>query len=296
MEEQDVVIVGAGIAGLATAVALKRVGVGALVLEKSEGLRATGAALGLHPNAWLALDALGVSHKLTTTYAPCRKRNVTNVDTGATQQVPSTEPNKNGHELRIVRRKALLEALAEELPTETIRYSSKLNSIVTQVEEGSSYAIIHMENGVSIKAKVNRNYIRAGFFPLNEELYWFLTNLPSKSSRGEDIAHDPELIKKEVISNFAKNFPASYLRVVQHLDLSTVTWAPLMFRFPWDVIIGNLSKGNITVASDAMHPMTPDLGQGGCSALEDAVVLGRHIGNLVIKTKSLWQEIKWLRP
>nr|POE61897.1 hypothetical protein CFP56_55528 [Quercus suber] len=84
-----------------TAVALKRVGVGALVLEKSEGLRATGAALGLHPNAWLALDALGVSHKLTTTYAPCRKRNVTNVDTGATQQVPSAKPDKNGHELRI---------------------------------------------------------------------------------------------------------------------------------------------------------------------------------------------------
>jgi 2-polyprenyl-6-methoxyphenol hydroxylase-like FAD-dependent oxidoreductase len=69
-EDQDVVIVGAGIAGLATAVALKRVGVRALVLEKSEGLRATGAALTLQPNAWHALDALGVAHKLTTIYAP----------------------------------------------------------------------------------------------------------------------------------------------------------------------------------------------------------------------------------
>ncbi|KAL4644078.1 hypothetical protein ACB092_02G137400 [Castanea dentata] len=325
MEEQDVVIVGAGIAGLATAVALKRVGVGALVLEKSDGLRAIGAALGLHPNAWLALDALGVSHKLTTTYAPCRKRNVTNVDTGATQQVPSAKPDKNGHELRIVHRKALLEALAEELPVETIRYSSKLKSIVNQVEEGTSYAIIHLENGVSIKAKAligcdgvhsvvahgrwavrglaifpeghglnheAQQFVtigkRAGFIPLNDkELYWFLTNLTSESSRGDDIAYDPELIKKEVISNFAKNFPTSYLRVVQHSDLSTVTWAPLMFRFPWDVIIGNLSKGNITVAGDAMHPMTPDLGQGGCSALEDAVVLGRHIGNIIIKNKKL---------
>ena len=64
------VIVGAGIAGLATAVALKRVGVRALVLEKSEGLRATGAAISLQQNAWLALDALGVAHKLTTIYEP----------------------------------------------------------------------------------------------------------------------------------------------------------------------------------------------------------------------------------
>lgn len=55
MEEQDVVIVGAVIAGLATEVALKRVKVKALLMEKSEGLRATSAALGLHPNAWLAL-------------------------------------------------------------------------------------------------------------------------------------------------------------------------------------------------------------------------------------------------
>ena len=69
---EDVVIVGAGIAGLATAVALKKAGVEALVLERSEGLRTTGAALSLSPNAWLALDALGVSHKLAS-YTPILK-------------------------------------------------------------------------------------------------------------------------------------------------------------------------------------------------------------------------------
>lgn len=68
MAEEDVVIVGAGIAGLATAVALKRVGIRALVLERSDGLRATGAALTLFPNAWVALDALDVAHKLTPHY------------------------------------------------------------------------------------------------------------------------------------------------------------------------------------------------------------------------------------
>ena len=55
-----------------------------------------------------------------------------------------------------------------------------------------------------------------------------------------------------------------------------------MFRKPWDILFQKLSKDNITVAGDAMHPMTPDLGQGGCSALEDAVVLGRHIGEVLI--------------
>ncbi|KAB5511792.1 hypothetical protein DKX38_028820 [Salix brachista] len=71
---EDVVIVGAGIAGLATAVALKKVGVRALVMEKSKGLRSTGTALTLSPDDWLALDALGVSHKLTPLYVPSFKQ------------------------------------------------------------------------------------------------------------------------------------------------------------------------------------------------------------------------------
>lgn len=76
MVEEDVVIIGAGIAGLATAVALRRLGIKALVLEKSDGLRATGAALTLSPNAWLALDALGVSHKLASIYDPVKRYNL----------------------------------------------------------------------------------------------------------------------------------------------------------------------------------------------------------------------------
>lgn len=29
-----------------------------------------------------------------------------------------------------------------------------------------------------------------------------------------------------------------------------------------------IGKGLVTVCGDALHPMTPDMGQGGCSALE----------------------------
>lgn len=73
-EVEEVVIVGGGIAGLATAVALKRVGVvGAVVLERSQGLRATGAGLTLFPNAWRALEALGVAHKIYPLYSPSNK-------------------------------------------------------------------------------------------------------------------------------------------------------------------------------------------------------------------------------
>ncbi|KAK9167155.1 hypothetical protein Scep_002346 [Stephania cephalantha] len=61
-----------------------------------------------------------------------------------------------------------------------------------------------------------------------------------------------------------------------------------MLRLPWDLLFKDLCKGNATVAGDALHPMTPDLGQGGCSALEDAVILARHIGNSFLKHKKFF--------
>lgn len=50
----------------------------------------------------------------------------------------------------------MLEALAEELPKETIRFSSKVAAIETQTQtqEDSSVAIIHLADGTSIRTKV----------------------------------------------------------------------------------------------------------------------------------------------
>ncbi|KAF8012001.1 hypothetical protein BT93_I0199 [Corymbia citriodora subsp. variegata] len=330
---EELVIVGAGIAGLATAVALKKVGVRAVVLERSEGLRAAGAALTLFPNAWHALDALGISDKLTSIYTPFSKGYVTDVKTKAIQEVRYGASKGSGDEQRAVNRKVLLEVLAEELPPNTIRFSSKLTSIETVMEEGSSICILALEDGTIIKSKVvigcdganskvarwlglgspvdsGRSAIRglavyprghglnhefqqfvdvskrAGFVPLNDkEIYWFfLCKVPPK---GADNGGDPNLLLREVVDNLAKDFPPLYLDVVGHSDPSTLTWAPLIFRHPWEVVLGNLTRANITVAGDAMHPMTPDLGQGGGSALEDAVVLGRLIGSSISKLGKL---------
>ncbi|KAF2310569.1 hypothetical protein GH714_014558 [Hevea brasiliensis] len=307
----------------------------ALILERSETLRSTGSALTLFPNAWLALDALGVSHKLTPLYTPTIRGSVTRVATGAVQEIFFSGNGSKAHQgPRSVHRKALLEALAQELPQDSIRFSSKFTAIEKQELGDSSICVLHLEDGTTIKSKVligcdgvnsvvakwlglsapihsGRAAVRglaifpqghgmkqeveqfvdvgkrAGFVPLNhKEIYWFLTYCPE----GENMARDPELIQKQVIEKYAKNFPSQYLDVVRHADLSTLTWAPLMLRTPWNLIFGNPSKGNITVAGDAMHPMTPDLGQGGCSALEDAIVLGRHIGNSFIKNRQVLVE------
>uniref|UniRef100_A0A6J0PCX5 Monooxygenase 1 n=2 Tax=Elaeis guineensis var. tenera TaxID=51953 RepID=A0A6J0PCX5_ELAGV len=63
-EHHDIVIVGGGICGLATALALHRKGINSLVLEKFDTLRASGAAIGVYINGWHALDQLGVGMEL----------------------------------------------------------------------------------------------------------------------------------------------------------------------------------------------------------------------------------------
>ncbi|KAJ4949964.1 hypothetical protein NE237_026796 [Protea cynaroides] len=330
---EEVVIVGGGIAGLATALALKKIGIEALVLERSPELRIAGAAIALFPNALLALQALGVAHKVTSIYSPLEKGYFTNVANGATQELSFGKINGISNGPITVHRRALLETLAGELTPGTIRFSSKLTSIQTvpiDDEVSSSTAILTLNDGTIIKAKVligcegvhsvvarwlglsapvnsGRSAIRgltifpgghgynkqesyqflgegkrAGFVPLTDkELYWFLTD----DSSGEDRATDPKLLQKDIMENLAKDFPPMYLEIVKHADLATISWAQLMFRYPWDLIFSHLCKGNITVAGDAMHPMTPDLGQGGCSALEDAVVLGRHMAKSLLPNR-----------
>ncbi|GAY60491.1 hypothetical protein CUMW_202370, partial [Citrus unshiu] len=47
------------------------------------------------------------------------------------------------------------------------------------------------------------------------------------------------------------------------------------YRAPWDILLGRLRKGTVTVAGDSMHVMAPFIGQGGSAGNEDGVVLAR---------------------
>ncbi|MFS7951618.1 putative 3-hydroxybenzoate 6-monooxygenase [Helianthus anomalus] len=74
MYDDQVVIIGAGICGLATALALHKKGIKSVVMERSETLRnVTGAAITIPPNGWRALDQLGVANILRHTAVPFQR-------------------------------------------------------------------------------------------------------------------------------------------------------------------------------------------------------------------------------
>lgn len=319
VEFEAIVIAGGGIAGLSTALALHRVGLKSLVLERGSSLRATGAALNLWTNAWRALRALGVADDLCATHFRLQGSHMVCLEDELNRQVSYIGPGKRDHEVRCVKRSVLLETLAAALPAGTIRYNSKIVDILTD-SNNSSCPTIMLGDGTYIKAKVligcdgvnsivsewlglqpakflgmstsrglstypeghdfdpklyiNRQHdIGTGYIPINDtDVFWFLNrkSLPQDS----ETAQEPELIIQEAL-DLLRDFPEEYHEIVKRTLPDTLSLTSLRCRSPWAVLFGRLSKGTVTIAGDAMHAMTPYIGQGGCSTLEDAVILGR---------------------
>ncbi|KAL5697395.1 hypothetical protein ACHQM5_030756 [Ranunculus cassubicifolius] len=149
---EDIVIVGAGVAGLTTALGLHRMGIRSLVLESWSDLRADGLAFINWTNSWKALDTLGISDSLRKSHYQLKSI----VASSSVSGLPTSETTLEGkgehgtHEVRVVRRKALIESLAKDLPQGTIKFCSK----VVLIEEENQFKLVHLADGFIFKTKV----------------------------------------------------------------------------------------------------------------------------------------------
>jgi len=84
--------------------------------------------------------------------------------------------------------------------------------------------------------------------------------------------------KNSMLEKLRDNCPPAIIEMVQNSDPESLNVVNSIWcRPPWQVAFGTFHKGVVTVAGDAMHAMGPFIGQGGSSALEDAVVLARSL-------------------
>ncbi|CAL5347690.1 unnamed protein product [Camellia sinensis] len=284
-ELHDIVIVGGGICGLATALALHRKGMTSIVLERAVTLRATGAGIGIQSNGWRALDQLGVGSKLRQTAIPFLR----------------------------FRECILVKTLANELPVGTIRFGCKIidvqmdpltllpilqlhdgtvvigcdgvNSVIAnfiglkppkQSTIGGERGFTNYENGHGFSPEfvtINKGHVLLGRVPLDHNLvFWFVTRpiTPQDLTMSKDTT---KIISSTLES--VKGFPREMLEMIQNCDVDSLTFNGTRYRAPWELLNARFRKGIVMVAGDAMHVMGPFLGQGGSIALEDAIVLAR---------------------
>ncbi|GAB4819893.1 hypothetical protein N2152v2_006939 [Parachlorella kessleri] len=311
--DDSIVVVGGGPAGLATAVALQAVGLPAVVLERQGELSTSGTALGLWTNAWRALDALQAAeplreqHLLVAEVELCRSngRRLRSFSLGECEGGP--------HEFRGVRRSQLLQALADRLAPGTLHLGSPVEAVRATATGASiqlgggdrqsvhCLAVVGAEGrGSAAGAALGRRaprYVgqtairgiavypggvpcnsirqiwgrgpRAGMYPISDtELYWFVVFDVRADAPIPPTAED---VRQEALQTVA-GWEWGAADVIQRTPEESLVRSRVSDR--WDVPLGSRT-GAVTLAGDALHPMTPNLGQGGCTALEDAVVLGR---------------------
>lgn len=318
-EEHEIVIVGAGICGLATALALHRKGLSSLVLERSDILRETGAAIGILSNGWRALDQLGVGDELRQKSVPIRRGEDRWIDEGKREEMKFLTG-----EARCLKRVDLIKALADALPQETIRFGSQILNI--KMDPPNMIPTLRSQDGKSIRTKVligcdgsqsvvaqflglkpvkafalgamrgmtsypsghsfghefvriRKNRTMMGRVPINDKLVFWFFVQPLNQFDGE-LPTDPKLIKALTLQSI-NGFPTEMTKMIEDSDLDSFSLTHLRYRPPWEILLGKFCKGTITVAGDAMHVMGPFLGQGGSAGLEDAVVLARNLAQKI---------------
>eukprot|EP00775_Hariotina_reticulata_P009423 gene9423-9589_t len=298
--DTPVVITGAGIAGLATAVALHRVGVPSVVLERGAALRQEGSAIALWSNAWRALDAIGVSQHLRQHYLLLDRIELVASSGKCLKSFTFDECISavgQDNEMRGVQRGKLLAAMAEQLPAGAVQFSSAVAAVsqtssgaAVQLADGrqlSCHMVVGADGANSVVAKhlglpatrySGYKAYRAGMYPMTEQdAYWYICfNAPEVSAGAQVDVRPPDATGyvSEALTAVA-GWSCGIQEAVRNTPPTVITRSSIRDRWTF----GTFGQGCVTLAGDAAHPMTPNLGQGGCTALEDAVVLARTVSS-----------------
>ena len=135
--------------------------------------------------------------------------------------------------------------------------------------------------------------VRAGMYPVGQgrnELYWYVCYPTGTGVDGSDMLEEA----KRVLLESSGDWETSCIfDAIGRTSTTRVSRNRLADR--WDVDSVFLSDGeagaSIALVGDALHPMTPNLGQGGCCALEDAVLLVAYLPGPDVKGEAVRRAI-----
>jgi 2-polyprenyl-6-methoxyphenol hydroxylase-like FAD-dependent oxidoreductase len=304
----EIAVVGAGIAGLATAAALSQRGHSVTVIEERTDT-SSGAGISIWPNALAALDHLGLGDQVRAAGGRITAGAIRWKD-GRWLRRPAGERivSALGEPLVVLQRAALRDILAAALAPGTIvdgvavrELSSTAAGVRLQLTDSCTRdvdAVVGADGTGSVVARhlngpLPHRY--AGYtawrgvatIAIDPEL------AGETMGAGAEVGHVPMgpdrtywfATERAAEGASARHGELRYLRA-RFASWAAPIPAMLAATEPGEVLRNDLydrsparrwAAGPVVLVGDAAHPMRPHLGQGGCQALEDAAVLGRFV-------------------
>ncbi|MFD8020132.1 FAD-dependent monooxygenase [Streptomyces lavendulae] len=300
------VVAGAGIGGLTAALALHRRGWRVTVCERAAGPTAAGAGIVLAPNALRALEAIGFDAGRAAGRAVPSAMGLRRPDgTWLVRADTAALTARYGRPSLAVHRAVFTGALAEALPEGALRYGTT----VTGADADGGRTVVRTDSGelpadLLVAADGIHSPLRLRHFPDHPGLRYsgetaWRTVLPAGGpalpgafetwGRGRRFGAVP-LADGRVYAYATAVVPEGHrpADVPGALRERFGDWhdpvPALLARFDPGAVLQHdlydlagplprLHDGRTAWIGDAAHAMTPHLGQGGCQAIEDAVVL-----------------------
>lgn len=299
-------IIGGGIAGLTTAIALRRMGIDAMVVEAAPEFRPVGAGLSLAANAMQAFSEIGIADAVI---AAGRKIDAITIfdqhgrviSKANTERVNAKYGISNFSIHRADLHRVLYSFLSPELITLGKRSAgvekieggyrvffadgSSLDSSYLIIAEGihsplrnsivpdsklryAGYTcwrgIVENEKDIEMVSETWGSNGRFGIVPLaNRQIYWFATkSVKEPGSKFKDFT------RTDLIHNF-RDYHEPVADLIMATPQEQIIWNDIFDLEP----MNRYAYGDLVFLGDAAHATTPNLGQGACMAIEDAVVL-----------------------
>ena len=310
MADRDatVLVIGGGIAGLATAIALRHYGMDSIVFEKADDLRKTQVGSGLHMsyNATRAFKYLGLMEAVAAGGARVGRFRFETWDGKHLGTTPELESEDVVGILRPVLHGVLANALGES--------SVRTGSAFARFEQDTDGVTAHFADGRSARGLVLvgvdglRSTVRAQLLGAEEPRYagyvtrrgivethladtpihmnylgrgqrfkshpvakgWlYWTASTNEPPGGQETGAD---LKRTLIERY-QGWTEPILSLVHATHEDNTFFADTYDREPVD----RWGEGRVTILGDAAHPMTWDRGQGACQGIESALLLAQHL-------------------
>lgn len=301
-------IIGGGIGGLATAIALSNDGWRVTVHERDAALPASGTALGMWPAALRALDDLKAGHAVRETGTPQQSGEFRRPDGSRIATVRS----RPGDPIHLISRPALL-AILHRAATAEIRFADpvdrpdSLDAELVVVADGVFSRTREHLFGPAYRARFSGSTawrgtldgvatstfvevwgrgVKFGVTPQEGgRTNWFAAGGAPEGSfhPGAEV---------DVLRRMFDGWAAPVSTVLDAITEAGILRHDVYVTPPLPAYV----RGNAVLIGDAAHAMTPDLGRGACEAIVDAVALARCLRETSTTTGGLAEYDRRRRP